>query len=96
MIYIITNALKKVPIVALPNSAIAACHPINPSLPKPLLPPLPLKKARTVANSTEKTISATASVGSQVFVDSITAEAKRTADKVSEKLADFFARQGWI
>ena len=37
-----------------------------------------------------------AGIGSQVFKDSITAEAKRTADKVSEKLADFFSRQGWI
>lgn len=41
-------------------------------------------------------VSATANVGSQVFEDSITAEAKRTADKVSEKLVDFFSRQGWI
>jgi len=41
-------------------------------------------------------VSTVVGVGSQVFKDSITAEAKRTADKVSEKLADFFSRQGWI
>ena len=41
-------------------------------------------------------VSATASVGSQIFKDTVTAEAKRTADKVSEKLSDFFSRQGWI
>lgn len=41
-------------------------------------------------------VGATASVGSQIFGDSVTAEAKRTANKVSKKLADFFARQGWI
>ena len=41
-------------------------------------------------------VSIAAGIGSQVFKDSVTAEAKRTADKISEKLADFFSRQGWI
>jgi len=60
--YTKTNALKNVPINKLPICAIAAFDPVIPILPRPEEPPLPLKKAITTPNNTEKDISNTAGI----------------------------------